>query len=417
MSIQKDIQELLDRGVITEDIAHKIQAYYKEQEQSSGNKMLLLFSILGATLIGLGIILMIAHNWDEFSRTIKTILSLLPILIGQGLCAYCYFKKPSWMEASAVFLGLGLGASMTLIAQVYHIPSNENAFYFTWTLLTLPLLLIPKIQTTSVLSLVLATAFALSHRSDTDDYSLMFYWVFYGVIAYYYFQINTTSIHSFFKRSFIWLLPISPLLILFKHSDNNEELLFIAYFLVFNIYYILSEHTWIQKRVKNTSALKFIGLIGMNSILVILSFYRIWDNPSNITFRFGPEVILCCILFLFSFIHYYKNDTKGQILSAYSLLKFPFIFIFSSIYFSDLGYYLMNLMTLGISVYTIQQGIKNQSLSITNIGLFTLGALILSRFFDSEFSFIVRGLVFVILGAGFLLTNYFMLKNNKINAA
>lgn len=417
MSIQKDIQELVDKGVITDDIAHRIQAFYKEQEQHSGIKILLLFSVLGATLIGLGIILMIAHNWDEFSRTTKTIFSLLPILIGQGLCFYSYFKKPSWMEASSIFLGLGLGASMTLIAQVYHIPSNENVFYFTWTSLTLPLLLIPRTQITSVLCLVLATAFALSYNSSADNYPLIFYWVFFGFILYYYFKINTTSKNSFFKRSFIWLLPISPLMILYNHADKNDELLFVAYFLLFNIYYILSEHSWIQKRIKSTSALRFIGLIGMNSILVILSFYRIWDNQGNLIFRFGPEIYLIAILLIFSLLHYYRNDQKRQLLSAYLYIKIPFILIFMSIYFSDLGYYLMNLMTLVISIYTILQGIKKQSLSITNIGLLTLGALILSRFFDSEFSFIVRGVVFVIVGTAFLLTNYFMLKKGKNYAA
>ena len=68
MSLLKDIQDLVNAEIISDEVADKIQDYYRTKGSLSKNRLFVVFGILGAILIGLGIILIIAHNWDELSR-------------------------------------------------------------------------------------------------------------------------------------------------------------------------------------------------------------------------------------------------------------------------------------------------------------------------------------------------------------
>lgn len=127
MSILKDIPELIKAGVISQETADNIWEYYKTKKGPSTNRLFIVFGILGAMLAGLGIILIIAHNWDELSRGTKTFFAFLPLVIGQGTCGYVLIKKQdqvAWKESSTTFLFFAVGASISLVSQIYNIPGN-----------------------------------------------------------------------------------------------------------------------------------------------------------------------------------------------------------------------------------------------------------------------------------------------------
>ena len=74
---------------------------------------------------------------------------------------------------------------------------------------------------------------------------------------------------------------------------------------------------------------------------------------------------------------------------------------------------LINLTALALGIIYLQKGFKEDHLGIVNFGLLIITILITCRFFDTDLSFILRGLLFVGLGAGFFLTNYYLLKKRK----
>ena len=66
---------------------------------------------------------------------------------------------------------------------------------------------------------------------------------------------------------------------------------------------------------------------------------------------------------------------------------------------------LMNAYVLFIGIHILRAGARNFSMGRINLGMLIIIGLILARFFDANFSFIIRGLVFVTLGLPFLFTN------------
>ena len=160
---QNEIQLLLDNKVITQDIAERINSFYASKNENKTSRLFTIFGVLGSLLVGLGIILILAHNWDNFSKSVKTTFSFLPLIIGQAFVGYSIFKTKSvtWREASGTFLFFAVGASIALIGQVYNIPSNLSGFLLTWTLVSIPVIYL--LRSNAVLLLCLVFALSLIH--------------------------------------------------------------------------------------------------------------------------------------------------------------------------------------------------------------------------------------------------------------
>ena len=74
-----------------------------------------------------------------------------------------------------------------------------------------------------------------------------------------------------------------------------------------------------------------------------------------------------------------------------------------------------NLIMFVLSILCIFVGVRKIDLYNANVGMVTLCTLIVMRFFDSGLPLSARGVIFLILGAGFLLFNlYFVKKKKKI---
>jgi len=78
---------------------------------------------------------------------------------------------------------------------------------------------------------------------------------------------------------------------------------------------------------------------------------------------------------------------------------------------------LMNCYALWLGVDILARGIHSNSVARAIFGLLLIAALAISRFFDSELSFVTRGLGFIVVGAGFLVGNILLFKRRSSAAA
>jgi hypothetical protein len=68
----------------------------------------------------------------------------------------------------------------------------------------------------------------------------------------------------------------------------------------------------------------------------------------------------------------------------------------------------MNAFLLAVGVTTLIKGVRSDRLGLLNTGMLLLAALILLRFFDTNFSFVIRGSAFILIGLIFLAVNIFI---------
>ncbi len=94
-------------------------------------------------------------------------------------------------------------------------------------------------------------------------------------------------------------------------------------------------------------------------------------------------------------------------------ILFIAVFIFGL--FSPIAVVLINIIVFAIGIFTIKDGAKQDNLGILNFGLLVITALVISRYFDKDLSFVIRGLLFLGVGIGFFAANYWLLKKRKTN--
>lgn len=425
--MQKDIPELLKAGIITPETAEGIRQYYREKAGQSQNRLFIIFGILGAILVGLGVILIIAHNWDEFSRTLKTFFSFLPLLVGQFFCAFTLLRKndsSAWRESSSAFLFFAVGASISLISQVYHIPGNISVFILTWMLLCLPLVYLLRSSVTSLLYIIGITYWAAETGYWTYPASeTYYYWLLLLAVLPNYYLLKKSQPASNFIIFHHWFIPLSITIALGTVSRNHEEFMFIAYISLFCLFYLVGKTNFFQSQKSSGNGYLAIGSAGTISILLALSFTWFWEDLRRMDVSFSdtirsPEFFTALIASLLAgafFIRFGKYKSVSE-LNPMELVFLIFIIIFIIGLKAPFAVILVNLLIFTIGIFTIRLGAKKDHLGILNYGLLIITALVICRFFDTDLSFVFRGMLFVGVGLGFFFANSRMLKKRQEHA-
>ncbi len=427
-NLAKELDDLKGAGVIDEETSVRINEYYKARGDDSHNRLFVVFGILGAILVGLGLILIIAHNWDDLSRPVKVFFSFLPLIVGQFFCAFSLLKKPNspaWKESSTVFVFFAVGSSISLISQVYNIHGELSTFLFTWMLLCLPLVYIMKSSMTSLLYLVGITYYQVASNYNFDLFnhhhkeSFNYWWMLLLIIPHYY-SIYLRNPNSNYLTFHNWLVPISLTISLGAITRHTEEFIFIAYMCLFSIFYMIGNSEFFNHTRRRVNGYLVIGSLGTMHILMMMSFHWFWEELSSkhmeaddLTSR---EFFVTILMTSIATIMYFATN-KGKNFKELHPMKLVYA-IYIVIFLigmnnSVVPVILTNLLVLGLGVFTIRLGTKADHLGVLNYGLLTITTLIICRFFDSHMSFVIRGLLFVLVGAGFFVTNYLMLRKRK----
>ncbi len=426
MNILKDIPELIKAGVITQVTADNIQNYYENKGGSSSKRLFIVFGVLGAILVGLGLILIIAHNWDELARSTKTFFAFLPLLLGQLLCGFTLIKKEdstAWKESSAAFLFFAVGASIALVGQIYNIPGNVSAFIVSWMLLCLPLIYLLKSSIASLLYLLGITYYACVNGYGAYPPVVCYeFWVLMIAALPHYYQLYKKQPKSNFIIFHNWLVPMSLVISLGTVIHNTEEFLFIAYFSLFGLFYLIGDISFFSPQKLRNNGYKIIGILGSVGLLLAFSFDFLWEHIREKDFQFkhemySPEFLAAIIITLLAMVLLYLQQ-KNKPLRDMAPLKPMFILFFISYMigmYSSISVVLINLFVFVLGILTIWQGTRKDHLGILNYGLLIITALVICRFFDSDLNFIIRGVLFISVGVGFFTTNYWMLKKRKTN--
>lgn len=414
--LQTEIKELVDQGVISPDVALKIESYYQSKPSQTSNGLFTVFAVLGAALVGLGLILILAHNWDHFSRSIKTVFAFLPLLIGQGFVGYSILrhKNETWKEASGVFLFFAVGASMALVSQIYNIPGDLSTYLLTWTLLCVPLIYLLKSNALALLHLVFITSYACSFGYFTSSSTPWLYLVGLGLFVPYYLKLgrdkNISSILN-------WLTPLSVVIVLGAFISYEEEIGFLMYVVLFGLLYNIGRMPFYSSQKLRRNGYLVIGSLGTVCLLLTASFKWFWKGFLSHGFGFESQEFVITLIFFIAALgllvnKMVKNGVSGINLFQVAFIGFTILF-FIGLSDNSIALILTNLLVLALGIMAIKIGAKQSHLGVLNYGLLIVTALITCRFFDTNISFVLRGLLFVGMGIGFFLANYMMLKKRK----
>ena len=126
----------VERGLISHDQAERIRGLYPAPKATLPWGMII-FSSLGAVTAGLGVILLLAYNWQAIPKFAKLaiILGSLAGLHASGLWLFQQGEGRRPVGEAVCLLGTMLfGAGIWLVAQIYHIDEHYPNGFLIWGL-------------------------------------------------------------------------------------------------------------------------------------------------------------------------------------------------------------------------------------------------------------------------------------------
>lgn len=417
--VVKDLSELVSAGIISADNAEKIRQYYQQKAEHAPGRLVLVFGILGALLVGLGIILIIAHNWDEFPRATKLFFSLLPLLIGQLTCAFTLYRKydnATWREGGAIFLFFAIGASISMVSQVYNIPGNLSGFLLIWMLLALPVVYIMRSAMTSLLAICGITWYAcIVSYFDYPTEVAWYYWLLLLALMPFFLMMmrNRGNFFQFHQ----WFLAFSVIVTLGMFNQSDSLFTFVCYMSMFSLFILLGESKWLSDGRGLSNAFLVTGSLGSTILILVFTFEWPWNEISNASLL-ADQVFAVSVVVSLIAAALLVNQINAKGMAAVNPKAFLFL-IFIILFGLGksqpvLAQWLANVLALGIAVMTTWRGAERDNILLLNYGLLIMAVLIICRFFDTDMSFVVRGVLFMAVGLSFFGANYWLLKRRKL---
>jgi hypothetical protein len=194
----------------------------------------------------------------------------------------------------------------------------------------------------------------------------------------------------------------------------------LAYVSTFGAFYLLGDfHFFGQQKMRN-NGYAVVGALGTFVLLLSLSFEWFWEGLRTSDFANGnfftsSEFLAATIASLLAaaLLYFHIKDRTAARIKPFSPAFVLFIILFFISTTPTLAVLVVNLYILLAGIRTVREGALQDHLPTMNLGLVIITALVLCRFFDTDLSFVVRGLLFLSVGTGFFVANYQMLKKRR----
>jgi hypothetical protein len=251
------------------------------------------------------------------------------------------------------------------------------------------------------------------------------YWLLLGLAIPHYYQLIQQRGGSNFTLFHHWLIPLSLIICLGSWSGEYGKWMFIAYFSLLGAFYLLRSHPSLERSSILRQGYAPIGALGSLILLFVSSFYDFWENLMEerlplVESLGGIEFWLALLLTgLAGFLaaRKYARIPASEV-DPLDFLFLGFLLAFCMAFIDPLLPSIwINLLLFGLSLVAIWKGIQTDSLARLNLGILIMVILISCRFFDTELSFVLRGIIFVLIGGGFFYANYWLIKKRKRNAS
>ncbi len=427
--LHQQLPGLVTEGILSAESAEALRRHYPLEDSKSGLSFaLLFFGVFGSLLIGAGIVLLLAHNWQDLGRPMRTVLSLLPLVLAQSVSGWVLWRGEMgtvWRESAGVFHSLAVAASIALIAQTYHMPGSFDSFLLTWMLLSLPLVYLLNAVAPLMIYLAGITSWA-GYQQFMGAHALL-YWPLAAVTVP--FIWRTVRAAPFRPRSALvqWTAVITATFALGIVLEKGLPGLWIPlYASLFGGLYLAGGLARCEDEVSDW--LRPARVFGAAATLVLvfqLTSQGPWNDVGWRYLRWGGGIHAVAMwgdwlvgLGLIGFVMTMLTTSIRRRRAWDMLLGIaaPVViigYVIAACGAAGLATLLMNVYLLAVGIGFVVQGACQVRLRLFNTGMATFSALVVARFFDSDFSFIAKGLVFIALGVAFLVCNIMLCRRKE----
>jgi len=422
--ILHEIERWIKDGIIDRSQADRISALYPE-EAPSRNWGTLIFSVIGAIIFGLGIILLFAYNWDAIPKFAKLAIIFSALVGAHGAGFYFRSKGEKYSALSEAFFAFGtmlFGSGIWLVAQIYNIDEHYPNAFIVWGIGALMLAWsMPSVVQGVMASILLVLWCSFENFGFDSRTNIAPLLILIGILPL-----------AWKMRSRILLAVAVPSFILS---------------LLFNCHYFF----------ERVAPALFISIAGLLLALAIIAKKKNLFPESSALLAVYGNILYWISLYIFTFPdadrhifrNYWFNEVNSTIyvlvtaaaaISAWGLVIFPLgkfkedlnrlyrvehfavplTVLAVTLNFGWLsefngwgGAAVFNIIFLFQSIMLISFGCRNVNSKLTAAGTILLAFLAFARYADLFDSLLVRGIVFLGVGAGIFIVGMLYSRSKK----
>jgi uncharacterized membrane protein len=416
--LREQLPRLVAGGILDAATAERLAAHFGAEDRGRGRTLVMaLFGTLGALFIGGGIILLVAHNWDELGRPARTALSLLPLLLGIGFAVWVVTREhgEAWREAAGALWTLSIGAAISLVAQTYHLPGDLPAFLRIWLLLALPVLYLLEAATAGLLYLLGTVAWV--YAANSGDHPLLF-WALLAAGVPFLARRCVRRPEGAGTEMLVWAFALAVVCGGIEPAFQRLEPLWGSVAVTISLGLLAGGIVAAPRQWGRP--LRLVGGLSTLALMYVLSYAAQWRlHPQEAVRLDGLGIAEVAVLAalglvtlgLFVVARRRRGPDVLAVAAALPLVWVAWLLTLGGN--ADAAAATVNGYLLLLGVGLLVQGMREDRLRRANVGTAMVGLLILLRFFDADWGFLVRGSAFLAVGVAFLLVNTVLLRRRS----
>jgi len=410
--IPKEAQEWVKHGFVEKEQAVKICEHYGLDYNNTDNHILGLnaLSLLAYFFMGLSIILLVSHNWEDIPRHVKFSGVLITFLASQFFSLHHYLKNDNSSGNYFLIGNFLFGIGIILIAQIFHLGEYMPDGVFWWALGTLPVGVILSNPIVTLQSLILSCIWFFMETGNYHYPGIFPLFILAGLWVLYKGKASTLLfIGSIFSFG-IWF-EYSLIKIFTDHRyyfDLEPEVIVItmAFFVfVYSFsYYLrnLKEH-----KFKDYAALLSLWSLRFGILFLFFTIFKdFWSEFYTHHWQNLELMYFISLIFLSASVYLSVSFNKLKVfLSIFTIFSLPFILL--SLYQldiitarSELSFYtagVYNLVLIASCIKLIHKGVNEGVSHYFYLGVSGLVFYALIRYFNLFGDFITSAILFIIL--------------------
>lgn len=205
--LERDLKRWHEAGLLTDSSLAGIQRELQSRHHGIGAAQV--FALLGAVLFGFAIMSFVAANWDGMTKLTRMLLLVVTMWSCYAGAAYLFSRQLAGFAHAAIVGGIAVyGASIMLIAQMYHMEGNPPDAVLLWALGALLTAFLARSEAALGCAIVLGVVWSVYERSLADGLHLGFL-VFWGATAAAAMLLKwRPGLHLAAVSLVIWLVPV-----------------------------------------------------------------------------------------------------------------------------------------------------------------------------------------------------------------
>ena len=430
--LEVDIEELI--------YGEKKSVINSQDKTKQKNRIKITLAVVGSIFVASGLTILFFGFWKDFSISLQTAFSVIPMLAGQCVALYTYFKRKdsaSWRESASIIWTIGTVATIALVDGIHNISWVYTDYLVVDSMLLIPILFVFG----SVVPLTFYY-YMIVHIATIGNWQNLLFSIFFftvGILFTYYLSRDKDDVRGKLAQWITMISAIPEMVVLiiagFRTGILAESMsvLFAGLLAFFLCIYIVS----IDNKVV-TSPFKPVSAIGICVTMLALSIYTILDAPSMIGYDligFIISIVLCVVVPVIV-VTIKREDFEDEpfkiakIAMPFSMIGLVYLYsildnqywegatdsILTAATYDTINFFVTcvsSALTIAFGGMLVYQGIKEIKILTINLGLLTVFIQMIGFYSSINHNIFVFGTLLLAFGAIIIFINWKMLSIKK----